>query len=296
MADLNELLEQATAQADGLAGEAARAQQSVDRVLRLAASVSDGIEAGGAEARRVLEVLSTRLLEGEQDLVRENGTALGALAGLRSAAAEVQGRVGRYLTLVHAQLAELRTEKDRVREQVQQQAEAAEGHVTRYAEHVKDVEVASRARLDAARQAVGSLRGLVEASRGAVYERREALGSALKQLEAAGRQRVEYMVQAYDALAATVQDQIGELQATLGTLTDQGIGGLARRLGRDTLESLRAAAEPLRDAIAELERFCEESRQGSGEQMDEITGHIEDVTGVLERLRQPLDHIRQHLH
>lgn len=296
MADINALFAQATDEADAFAEEGARAHHSVDQVVRLAAALSDAVEAGAAEARDRLQLLSTRLLEGEQDLVRENGAALGALTSLRAAASEVHGKVDRYLTVVHAQLAELRDEKDRLREEMHQQGEAVQEHAVRYAEHVRDVEASSRARLEAARQAVASFRAMVDASRGGLYERREVLLATLKQMEMDGRQRLDYVVQAYDGVAALVQDQVAELQATLRALTDQAVAGLGRRLSQDAVESLEKAADPLRDAISDLERFCRDSRKACGERLQEITGQVEDITGVLERLRQPLEHIRQHLH
>ena len=296
MADLNELFQQANEETEALTAEAARAQASVDQLLRLAAGLADSVDAGGAEARRRLELLSTRLLEGEQDLTRENGAALGALAGLRTASAEVQGRVGRYLTHVHAQLAELRTEKDQVRGELQKQGENAQQHVARYADHVREVETASRVRLDASRQAIGAFRSMVETSRAALHERREVLLTSFRQMELAGRERVDYLMRAYDAVAALVQDQVAELQVGLKSLSDQAVAGLSRRLSDEAVESLHQAAEPLRRTIAELEHFCEDSRRDSGERLQEITGKIEDVTSVLERLRQPLEYIRQHLH
>ena len=296
MADLNELFQQANDETEALAAEASRAQASVDQLLRLAAGLAESVDAGGAEARRRLELLSTRLLEGEQDLTRENGAALGALAALRTASAEVQGRVGRYLTQVHAQLAELRTEKDQLRADLQKQGENAQQHVARYADHVREVETGSRVRLDASRQAIGSFRSMVETSRAALTERRETLLTAFRQMELAGRERVDYLMRAYDAVAALVQDQVAELQVGLKSLSDQAVAGLSRRLSDDAVESLQQAAEPLRRTIAELEHFCEDSRRDSGERLQEITGRIEDVTGVLERLRQPLEYIRQHLH
>jgi exonuclease VII small subunit len=82
----------------------------------------------------------------------------------------------------------------------------------------------------------------------------------------------------------------------LKTLTDQAIAGLNRRLSQDAVQSLESAADPLREAISELERFCKESRNTCGDRLQEIMGHIEGVTTVLERLRHPLDQVRQHLH
>src|SRR5262245_45204268 len=126
MADLNTLFQQATEEADAFSEEGARAHQVVDQTLRLAAALGDAIEAGAAEARQRMELLSTRLLEGEQELAKESAAALGGLASLKSSAAEVQERVTRYLSRLHAQLAELREEKDRLREEMQQQGTAVE--------------------------------------------------------------------------------------------------------------------------------------------------------------------------
>jgi hypothetical protein len=296
MADINTLFAQATDEADAFAEEGARAHQSVDQILRLSAALGDAVEAGAAEARDRLQLLSTRLLEGEQDLTRENGAALAALASLRSASGEVRGRVDGYLALVHAQLLELREEKERLRDEMRQRGDEVQEHAGRYAARVREVESASRARLDAARQAVTSFRGMVEASRGGLYQRREVLLAMMKQMELDGRQRLDLIVQAYDGVAALVQEQLSGLQATLTALTDQAVAGLARRLSHDAVESLEKAAEPLRDAISDLERFCHDSRKVCGDRLQEITGQVEDITSVLERLRQPLEYIRQHLH
>jgi hypothetical protein len=295
MADLKALFQQATEEADAFSDEGARAHHVVDQTLRLAAALGDAIEVGAAEGRQRLELLSTRLLEGEQDLVKESAAALTGLSALKASASEVQERVNRYLARVHAQLAELREEKDRLRDEMQQQGTAVEEHAARYADHVRDVEAGSRARLEVARQVVASFRGMVEASRGNLYERRDVLLEALRQMEGDARQRLDVVMQAYDGVGITVQDQVAELHATLKTLTDQAITGLNRRLSQDALQSLEDAADPLRDAISELERFCKESRSTCGDRLQELTRKVEDVTSVLERLRQPLDQIRQHL-
>ena len=295
MADLNTLFRQATDEADAFSEEGARTHQVVDQTLRLAAALGDAIEAGAAEARQRMELLSTRLLEGEQELVKESAAALGGLASLKASAGEVQERVTRYLSRVHAQLAELREEKDRLREEMQQQGAAVEEHTARYADHLRDVEAGARARMEVARQVVASFRGMVETSRGNLYERRDVLLETLKQMEGDARQRLDFVLQAYDGVGTTVQDQVAELHATLRTLTDQAISGLGRRLSQDAVQSLEDATDPLRDAISELERFCKESRNTCGDRLQEITRKVEDVTSVLERLRLPLDQIRQHL-
>jgi predicted nucleic acid-binding Zn-ribbon protein len=295
MADLKSLFQQATDEADAFSEEGARAHHVVDQTVRLAAALGDAIEAGAAEARQRMELLSTRLLEGEQELARESAAALGGLASLKTSSTEVQERVTRYLSRVHAQLAELRDEKDRLREEMQQQGTAVEEHASRYADHVRDVEAGSRARLEVARQVVASFRGMVEASRGTLYERRDVLLDTMKQMEVDARQRLDFVIQAYDGVGTTVQDQVAELHATLKVLTDQAITGLHRRLSQDAVQSLENAADPLRDAISELEKFCKESRSTCGDRLQEITRKVEDVTSVLERLRHPLDQIRQHL-
>ena len=88
MAELNELLEQAVSEAEGLAQEAAHAQETVERLLQLAASMEAAVETGAGEARARLEQLSLRLSEAEAELAQES-------AGARGGAAAGRARVAR---------------------------------------------------------------------------------------------------------------------------------------------------------------------------------------------------------
>jgi hypothetical protein len=126
-------------------------------------------------------------------------------------------------------------------------------------------------------------------------QRREALVAQIRAVEEGARARLDYLMQTYDLMAQQVQEQVADLSAMLASLAEQVAAGVTRRLGRDAVEALQAAAEPFTEAIAALDDLARRTRRATDERFDEIAGRVEDVTNILERLRGPLALVRQHL-
>src|SRR5262245_12815201 len=90
MAELNELLQQAVSEAEGLSQEAAHAQETVDRLLRQASALETTVDAGASETRVRLEQLSVRLNEAEAELAQEGAHARGALQVVETSSGELR--------------------------------------------------------------------------------------------------------------------------------------------------------------------------------------------------------------
>jgi archaellum component FlaC len=295
MAELNELLQQAVSEAEGLSLEAAHAQETVERLLRQASALEMTVDAGLSETRLRLEALSVRLNEAEAELAQEGANTRASLQVVETSSGEVRERVLEFLHEARADLGALRAERDELRAEVEQRGEQASEGIERAGLRVRELEAAAEARLLQAKQEIAAFRGLVDDGRAAVTERRNALLIHMRQLEEGARARLEYVSQTYDTMARTVQEQASEVQAALKSLSEQVAAGAARRLGHDAIEALQRSCEPLRDAIGELDSFGRKTRQECDKRIDGIADQVEKVTAVLERLRRPLDLVKEHL-
>lgn len=295
MAEMNELLSQAVEESDGLSAEVVRAHETVDRMLRLATSLGEGVEAGSVELQRRLEQLSVRLAEAEGELPQQSSAALLGLQGLEAASQELQGQVTDFLRGIRADLADLRKEKEQAVEEAERTGETTTRSILRYTEQVRELEVASETRLVAARERIADFREQVDGVRTAIGERREVLLESLRGLELSARGRLDTLTQGYDTVVAVVRDQLNDVQTGLKGLCNQVANSVTRKLGQEAVEVLAAAADPLKDAMADLEAFCKRSRGTCSENFADIVDKIGAVTGTLERLRQPLDMVKQYL-
>ena len=295
MADMNELLNQAVEEADGLAAEVSRASETIERMVKLAVGLGESVEAGGADAQRRLDLLSTRLTEAEAEVTQQNAAALVGLQAVVGSSRELQEQVTGFLRSIRADLHDLKGEKERVRGEVDRLGSAATGNIHRYSLQVRELEDASEARLAAARERIGAFREQVGGVRRDVAERREVLIASLRGFEASARQRLDVLTETYDNLTVVMREQLTEVQTTLRSLTDQLTTDINRRLGQDALEALSNSSEPLKDAMEEMEEFCRRSRNTSSDNFGEIVRRVDEVAKILDELRQPLDKARQYL-
>jgi len=295
MAELNELLEQAVSEAEGLAQEAAHAQETVERLIQLATSMEAAVETGAGEARARLEQLSLRLSEAEAELAQESAGARAGLQQVEHASLELRERVLGFLGEARSDLATLRAERDELKAEFEERGEQASSGIARSAGRVRDLEAAAEGRLHGARQEIAAFTRLVDDAREAMLQRREALVAQIHAVEEGARARLDYLMQTYDLMAQQVQEQVADLSALLASLAEQVSAGVVRRLGQDAVDALQAAAEPFTEAIAALDLLARRTRSAADERFDEIGGRVEDVTNILERLRSPLALVKQHL-
>lgn len=295
MAELNELLEQAVSEAEGLTQEVAHAQETVERLIQLAASMEAAVETGAGEARARLEQLSLRLSEAEAELAQESAGARAGLQQVEHASLDLRERVLGFLGEARADLTALRAERDELKAELEQRGEQASLGIARSAARVRDLEAAAEARLQVARQEILGFTRLVDDARDALTQRREALVAQMRAVEEGARARLDYLMQTYDLMAQQVQEQVADLTATLASLSEQAAAGVTRRLGKDAVDALEAAAEPLGDAISALDDLARRTRRANDDRFDQIGGRVEDVTAILERLRAPLALVKQHL-
>lgn len=295
MAEINQLLELATEEAAALAADATRLREVLSRLTASAVSLEESLERGLGETQRLLDTLTVRLEEAEEELGREAAAAAAGLAGVESAAHDTLSQSHDLLSRVREDLGALRGERERLAEELDQQAETTRTSVIRYAKQARDVHAQAEDRLAQVERTVVLLRGQAEETRGAVAERREILLAEARSFEARLRSDLRQVLHLYDAVATGLEGQLREIQTSAQSLSEQVGAHLERKLSQDALDSLSQAATPLRDALGALERFADRSRDRASGRLSEVAVAIEEVARVLDRMRAPLDVVKQYL-
>jgi regulator of replication initiation timing len=295
MAEINQLLEQATEEAAALTSDASRLREVVSRLSVSAASLEESLERGAGETQRLIDTLTVRMDEAEEELGREAATAVASLAGVESAAHDTLSESHDLLARVHEDLGALRGERERLAEELDQQAETTRTAAARYGKQARDVHAQAEDRLAQLERTVVLLRGQAEETRDAVAERREVLLAEARTFEARLRSDLRQVLHLYDTVATGLEAQLRQLQASAQSLSEQVGARLERKLSQDALDGLSQAASPLRDVLGALERFADRSRDRASGRLSEVTVAVEDVARVLDRMRPPLDLVKQYL-
>ncbi|HLA76800.1 MAG TPA: hypothetical protein VJU18_04370 [Vicinamibacteria bacterium] len=295
MAEINELLELANEETGALASDAARLRQVLSRLTASSVSMEESLEQGVGETQRLIATLSVRLDEAEEELGREAATATGRLAGVEGSARETLAAGQLLGSRVREDLGALRGEREQLGDELMKQGETARSSTSRYAKHTRDADAQAEERLRQVEGSLALLRQQAEQNRGAVSERREVLLAEARAFEARLRGDMQHVLRLYDALAADIERQLRELQASAQSLSEQVGTRLERKLSRDATESLEQAAGLLRDALSALERFSERGRDRASGRLSEVTVAVEDVARTLDRMQPALDQVKQYL-
>jgi hypothetical protein len=257
MADMNELLSRAAQEAEAVAFQASQAAEGAERLLEQATSLGERVEAEHEEARRRLADLERQLRDGQ--LVRpETAAALAALRSGQARDAALRAQAEEFLGRLHAELAGLRGEKERVLGELEPRAQAAEADVAAYADRVRQLEAATEARLEAARAAMGALREQAAAARTTLRDRRSLLLAELRVFEESVRERLDALLKTFEALGLGLQEQARDLAGALHSLSERAAGGLKERFAHEALVRLSESAEGLKEGMKAAEEFAHE--------------------------------------
>jgi conserved oligomeric Golgi complex subunit 6 len=260
MADMNELLSRAALEAEAVAFQASQAAEGAERLLEQATSLGERVEAEHEEARRRLADLERQLRDGQ--LVRpETAAALAALRSGQARDAALRAQAEEFLGRLHAELALLRGEKERVLGELEPRAQAAEADVAAYADRVRQLEAATEARLEAARAAMGALREQAAAARTTLRDRRSLLLAELRVSEESVRERLDALLKTFEALGLGLQEQARDLAGALHSLSERAAGGLKERFAREALVRLAESAEGLKEGMKAAEEFAQEQER-----------------------------------
>ena len=291
---MNELLAQAVSAADALAGESARAGDTLADLLRGVAALTAAVEDGAREAEDRLEHLGGRLAEAEQEVARDGATAVARVQSVGTGARRVQAGAEALHARVREELSGLRAEKERALAGLESDAEAARTTLLRYTEALRALEGEAAVHLERQRAQLTAVHAEALALRQQAAARAEALLEGLRSVEEVARAERAAAAESYAALGSALQARTEGLQQVAQALTDGAAAELELR-ARETVEAAVAAAQPLTDALAAVERAAAGTRAVHGRGFDEVSRRILDVTRLLQGVKADLDVVRQQL-
>jgi DNA repair exonuclease SbcCD ATPase subunit len=204
MAELNELLEQAAAEAGELSEEAENTSEVMTQITERATDLVEQVTSKGEEVRQHLRALKDKLAHAEGGVTDARGRADSSLEGLGARASAVREEVGELLEKVKAGLAELETQKARLQDSADTQAQAAEGAFSDLSDHVGDVADAIDQQLVTAHDAITAFRSAVETARTEFTAKKTEWDQAMEKLE---EQATEQSLNWADGIHGLLADQ-----------------------------------------------------------------------------------------
>jgi hypothetical protein len=291
---MNELLAQAVSASDALAGETARAGEALADLLRGVSALTAAVDDGAREAEDRLEEMGVRLADAEQELARDGATAMARVQSVTSASRRVQVGAQALEARVREELAGLRAEKERAVLGLESDVEAARAALLRYAEGLRALEGEAALHLERQRAQLDAVRAEALALRQQATARAESLLDGLRSVEETARAELLAAGDSYADLGAAVQARSEGLQQVAQALTDGAASDVEQRM-HGTLESAAAAAEPLAEALAAVERASAGTRAAHGRGFEEVGRRVIDATRLLQGVKADLEVVRNQL-
>jgi ABC-type transporter Mla subunit MlaD len=286
---MNELLEQATAEAGHLSDEADSASDAIESLLTKAVALKEQVTNRGEEARTLLQELKAALSGAESGVEAARGRADGSLAGLGTKATAVRGEVAGLLEQVKRSLDDLDSQKTRLQTDADAQAQAVEGALSELAEHASDAGEAINQQLVTAVDAIAALRSAVETARTEFAGKKAAWDQAAQELE---EQATEQSANWVDGVQQVLADQGTAMVEMTNGVVEAHNAAMEDLKEKFALEATNRVADSVMALAQELESLGQNAAAEQGtltQKSDEILGRIRGAVPVIEQLATALD-------
>lgn len=286
MADaiLNELLEDAVTRCAEFSEQSLELRAAVDELTGRAEDLERSVASRTDEVVRQLQTLAERLEAAEGALASASDQAKAGLDGLASRSSEVQGDVDGLLARTHAAVEELAARRLALAQSLEDEVEGAGEEVERFAARVRETADALDAGLEEAQAGLQRFGEAVDAAREDWTARREALESALADLEERAAEQVRTYVETVDGTLQSQTDALASVANDGLVAPHQQATAALDGLVESTVASLSAGADPLQDALRALAEVCREQQDALGSHTEGILRQVEDTMGLLERV------------
>lgn len=286
MADLNELLDQATEQALGLSQQAELALSAVDEVLGHARGVAERAGAEGASARAGLAALGERLDEIEDDVLEQANEAKAKLDALQAEVGEARGELQGVFSRMQELLESSRAEQQRLAESFDADSDAVVAAVNEAVAAMRELEAEAVEQVGSIESAVDDFRAQLERLRDEVTaklaEVTEQAAHFVAEMEAAA----ERASAVADEAVTKGREQVDEMREQVPALVNDAATVIGQKYGQEAVARLQQLLPELEDRLnafsQEAETTLNELEEHRGKMLDHANG-----------IRNFLDHVEQ---
>ncbi len=289
MAEMNELLEQAAAEANDLAGDATEASQAVQALLAKAGALKDEVRGRGTQARQALASLEEVLGAAQGAVVAARGRADSSLANVAQRAGAVREDVAALLARVKGSLEELDAQKGRLVDAVDDEAEALEGAVGVLTTHVNDAAESLNRQLLTAAATIDALRSAVDAARAGFAGKKGEWDHAVEALEAEVLEQSHNWVDGVQKLLADQATALVDLTNDVVDAHNTAMDDLKEKFTMDAPVAVVMALRGLTAELVSLGQNASEEQDALSSQSEQVLAKVREALPLLERLATALD-------
>ncbi|MET0555199.1 MAG: hypothetical protein ABW221_19310 [Vicinamibacteria bacterium] len=281
---LNPLLEDAVTRCTEFSEQSLELRAAVDELTGRAEDLEKNVVSRTDEVLRHLQSLAERLTAAEGALSSASDQAKAGMDALATRASEVRGDAEGLLTRTRTAIEELSARRQALAEALEDEAAGAGEEVETFAAQAAAVEAALDAGLEEAQEDIQRFGDAVEAARQDWAGRREALETALADLE----ERAADQVKAY---VETVDELLQSQGAVLSAVANQGLvvphqaaTAALDELVEGAVATIESGGDPLQEALRALAEVCREQQEALGTQAEAILKQVEQTIGLLEQV------------
>jgi ABC-type transporter Mla subunit MlaD len=281
---LNPLLEDAVTRCAEFSEQSLELRAAVDELTGRAEDLERNVVSRTDEVLRHLQSLAERLAAAEDALSSASEQAEAGLAGVATRASEVQGDAEAVLTRTHAAIEALSARRQALTEALEDEVAGAGEEVETFAAQAAAVGEALDAGLEEAQEGIQRFGDAVEAARQDWMGRRDALETALADLEERAADQVKAYVETVDELLQS-QGTVLSAVANQGLVAPhQAATAALDGLVEGAVATIGSAGDPLQEALRALAEVCREQQEALGTQAEGILKQVEQTVGLLEQV------------
>jgi uncharacterized protein YoxC len=289
MAELNELLDEAAAEAGTLSEEADGAADSVETLVAKANALKEQVTAKGEEARGRLKGLQDALQQAEEGVTAARGRADSSLSDLGTRAVDLRGEVTGMLAQVKRSLDEIEAQKTRLQDDADTQARAVESALGELSSHANDAAEAIDQQLTSAFSTIVAFRSAIEAARAELAGRKTAWDEAAAELEAQATEQALVWVDGIQQLLANQATAMVGMTNDVVETHNAAMEDLEEKFAVVAREAVTSSLQGLADELTNLAQNASEEQGTLTAKSDEILATVRAAVPVIEHLAAALD-------
>jgi chromosome segregation ATPase len=283
-AEMNRLLEEATAGCDELTDEVTTTMEVVERLKERAEKLTATVDQEGDESHERFQDLDAKLERAAGELDKAGEEAKAGLDRLAAKAAEVQAEVTELLEKVKSGLAELESRRDAIGSELEESVGSTNTAAEELSGRIQDLQSKLSAHLETAGARISAFGTAVQEAQEEFEDKSEHLAEAVTELARLAVRQTRSYVESIDIALDAQGEAIGELADRLVGAHNEATGALGPKFTEEAVAAVGESLDPLQAAMDALTELCESEGQGLAEKSEAVREKAEQVLGLLERI------------